>query len=969
MQRAPALRRTAGRRCRDELDSAVGGALSPQEQLFRACMSGDRRRAVRALERGADLSAPLMAVPLKGRWRGVTQFRPNLLLHAVVAAGDVALTALLLSRGADPRRADPDGRTALHALAAAGRLDATTTGRLARLLVAAGADLEQTDSAGRSACHLAAGAGHAAALAALAQLGADCGRADSAGNSPLHEAVQSGSGLTTLLALRLSPACLQRANSAGRPPLALAAGPDTARPLLAAGAAVDAATLLALLQRAPDAVPAALDSCVTTNDAPLESSTLEVSVTFSAFCGGSPATEDRLLAAVVASQQFHLLKHDAVEPFLHAKWCRVRHLYYVNLALCAALTLMVSGYCWARLGRASDGAQTALAVGVAPLAAIMAVREVFQVVHDPHQYVRSFENWVEVLLLMLIGALLAAHGGTSDRFHWLEHTVAWTLPTAWLELTLMLGRFPTFGVYINMFVSAARRLMLFVLLLTPLVIGFAVGFHVLLGAPSTGQDDVWGPFMTLPVSHITTTMMMVGEYNYDDVFLGSGFGASAGPLLALFIALMSIMAVNLLIGMTVADTRGVFREAKLQSLRHTAVQVLQVETVLRSTLLRALLPSRLLRRQQQRAAVLPLLRAPAAGAQCGFTAARGAVTLDPQPEDDLSPAVFRPNSRPERRTVYLRPSGGGALVASGLQTRGWMQRGLLTLLRRRQQQPADQHLERLLDALLAELSRPSSVTDEELLVLTRAAWAETPSGVSPPERAPWAEPSSAVAAPPAPSPGGVLQTASSKTDRLPPDPQLPHPVDGGTAGEGRGQERPAPDSAHAVDGGAAREGRGQASSTPEPAHAVDGKTKAGKGQAKPVPNPPESDRATASKHPAQDSRISSTQPRPPTDTPRVRKTGDRLGASPDAAAVAGTGTGPPRRPGRAERRRERWRKEALAQRDATVALCQKLNTVLVSVGDLSRKVTTLQRRLAVGDALTQTAARNSSVQRPAPGVR
>ncbi|KAF0304763.1 Transient receptor potential channel pyrexia [Amphibalanus amphitrite] len=948
MQRAPALRRTAGRRCRDELDSAVGGALSPQEQLFRACMSGDRRRAVRALERGADLSAPLMAVPLKGRWRGVTQFRPNLLLHAVVAAGDVALTALLLSRGADPRRADADGRTALHALAAAGRLDTTTTGRLARLLVAAGADLEQTDGAGRSACHLAAGAGHAAALAALAQLGADCGRADSAGNSPLHEAVQSGSGLTTLLALRLSPACLQRANSAGQPPLALAAGPDTARPLLAAGAAVDAATLLALLQRAPDAVPAALDSCVTTNDAPLESSTLEVSVTFSAFCGGSPATEDRLLSAVVASQQFHLLKHDTVEPFLHAKWCRVRHLYYANLVLCAALTLMVSGYCWARLGRASDGAQTALAVGVAPLAAIMAVREVFQVVHDPHQYVRSFENWVEVLLLMLIGALLAAHGGTSDRFHWLEHTVAWTLPTAWLELTLMLGRFPTFGVYINMFVSAARRLMLFVLLLTPLVIGFAVGFHVLLGVPSTGQDDVWGPFMTLPVSHITTTMMMVGEYNYDDVFLGSGFGASAGPLLALFIALMSIMAVNLLIGMTVADTRGVFREAKLQSLRHTAVQVLQVETVLRSTLLRALLPGRLLRRQQQRAAVLPLLRAPAAGAgpRCGFTAARGAVTLDAQSEDDISPAVFRPNSRPERRTVYLRVAGGGALVASGLQTRGWMQRGLLTLLRRRQQQPADQHLERLLDALLAELGRPSSVTDEELLVLTRAAWAEAPSGVSPPERAPWAEPSSGAATPSTPAPAGTVQTASSKPDRPPPDPQSAHPVDGGTAGEGRGQKRPAP----------------------EPAYAVDGKTRGGKGRAKLVPNPPESDRATASKHPAQDSRISSTQPRLPTDRPRVRKTGDRLGASPDAAA-AGTGTGPPRRPGRAERRRERWRKEALAQRDATVALCQKLNTVLVSVGDLSRKVTTLQRRLAVGDALTQTAARNSCVQRPAPGVR
>ncbi|CAB4063615.1 TRPA1 [Lepeophtheirus salmonis] len=106
------------------------------------------------------------------------------------------------------------------------------------------------------------------------------------------------------------------------------------------------------------------------------------------------------------------------------------------------------------------------------------------------------------------------------------------------------------------------------------VIAFGLGFHFL----HTSHD----PFQTPGDSFLKTTVMMIGEYEYVDIFFPGNEndpkpGGMSKVFFGIFVVVMSLIVMNLLVGLAVEDIKAVQDQAVLKRLVMQAELVLNVE--------------------------------------------------------------------------------------------------------------------------------------------------------------------------------------------------------------------------------------------------------------------------------------------------------------------------------------------------------------------------------------------------------
>lgn len=106
-------------------------------------------------------------------------------LIRAASSGHVGLVELLMSRGADPAKANWYG-TALHCAAEAGRCESI------KFLLDNGMDINLRDDIGRTPLHCASDKRHTSAIELLLGMGADPNIRDNAGGMLLHDAAQRG---------------------------------------------------------------------------------------------------------------------------------------------------------------------------------------------------------------------------------------------------------------------------------------------------------------------------------------------------------------------------------------------------------------------------------------------------------------------------------------------------------------------------------------------------------------------------------------------------------------------------------------------------------------------------------------------------------------------------------------------------------------------------------------------------------
>ncbi|GLH05722.1 Transient receptor potential channel pyrexia, partial [Gryllus bimaculatus] len=143
-------------------------------------------------------------------------------------------------------------------------------------------------------------------------------------------------------------------------------------------------------------------------------------------------------------------------------------------------------------------------------------------------------------------ALLSAP--TSTLHHWQHHVAAVGIFLTWLELLLLVGRFPVFGLYVQMFATVALNFARFLLAYSCLLIAFSLSFGVLFPDYKAFSHVLW--------SLMKTVVMMSGELEFEDIFYGDtsvAYPGTAHFVFLAFVLLVTVVLTNLLLGLAVSD--------------------------------------------------------------------------------------------------------------------------------------------------------------------------------------------------------------------------------------------------------------------------------------------------------------------------------------------------------------------------------------------------------------------------------
>ncbi|CAH0728375.1 unnamed protein product, partial [Brenthis ino] len=172
-----------------------------------------------------------------------------------------------------------------------------------------------------------------------------------------------------------------------------------------------------------------------------------------------------------------------------------------------------------------------------------------------------------------------ANANTSN---WQHDVAAITIFFCWLELMMIIGRFPTFGLYVQMFTTVTVNFATFLMAYSCLLIAFGLAFSVLFSNY---------PAFHLPAGLVKTVMMMSGELEYEDIFYNNctnsqiHYPLTAHAMFLIFVLLVTVILTNLLVGLAVSDIQALQESAGLDRLVRQTQLVAHLESMLFSSLL------------------------------------------------------------------------------------------------------------------------------------------------------------------------------------------------------------------------------------------------------------------------------------------------------------------------------------------------------------------------------------------------
>ena len=132
-----------------------------------------------------------------------------------------------------------------------------------------------------------------------------------------------------------------------------------------------------------------------------------------------------------------------------------------------------------------------------------------------------------------------------------KHAAAWSIFFAWIEILIILSRVPRIGLYTIIFLNVSKKLLAFFMLFMPGLLAFSFAFYSL---PSVKDSAFHGVISSI----IKIIIMMTGEIGFEDYFEWKKTKehhseGSTQILLLLFIVFVSIVLVNLLLGLAVSE--------------------------------------------------------------------------------------------------------------------------------------------------------------------------------------------------------------------------------------------------------------------------------------------------------------------------------------------------------------------------------------------------------------------------------
>lgn len=528
-------------------------------------------------------------------------------LHVAAASGSAEIIKLLLSHGAAVNvQCGSDKLTPLHLAAEDGDTEC------ARLLIDAGAHLTSENHKKQTPLHLAALSQCSEILELLLNRGANPNARDIDGRTPLHGAIVKVSRSCECVRLLIKAgADVNRQDSFGYTPLHLAALNEFSScvmMLLHNGGDVTIRTnggvsvLSFITRKTPDVIPKYLskfDSSIIVNDHEIGDVDCELKLDFRILVPTMGNKETELLLNFIEVGHREVLKHPLCETFLFLKWRRIRKFFLFSLFYHSLFVVLFTYYVIGVFIKdcPPQKARLLLEPCVVPtdvkvFGYILIVfnfmllgKELFQILHSWRTYIRQWENWLQWMIILTVFCCVQPTKHMNVRIsvaNWQHHVAATGIFLTWVELMMIVGRFPIFGLYIQMFTTVSVNFVKFVAAYFCLLLAFALSFGVLFANYKSFDDLKWVIIKVL--------VMMSGELEYEDIFYDSDapirYHYTAQFMFLAFVILVTIILANLMVGLAVSDIQGLQQSAGLDRLVRQAELVAHLESMLFSRLLK-----------------------------------------------------------------------------------------------------------------------------------------------------------------------------------------------------------------------------------------------------------------------------------------------------------------------------------------------------------------------------------------------
>ncbi|XP_044745341.1 transient receptor potential channel pyrexia-like [Coccinella septempunctata] len=541
-----------------------------------------------------------------GATPNTTQVFSETPLHVAAALGSSEIINLLLKHGAAVDiQCGFDKVTPLHLAASEGDPECC------RLLLRAKAPTNARNHKLQTPLHLAALSQCAETLEVLLRAGADPNATDIDGRTPLHSSIVKVTRSCECVRLLLKHGTeINKPDAFGYTALHLAALNEFSHCvmfLINNGGDVTARTnggisvLNFITRKTPDVIPKYLlkfDESIRLNDHEIGDVDCELKLDFRALVPSMGHKETELLLNFIEVGHKDILKHPLCETFLFLKWRRIRKFFLFSLFYHSLFVSLFSFYilgvflkdCTPSNSLGStfcDVNEITKIIGytLISLNVLMLGKELFQIAHSWRTYIKQWENWLQWMIIICVFACVNPH---SSRMNirtniqmWQHHVAAVGIFLTWLELMMIVGRFPTFGLYIQMFTTVSVNFVKFMAAYFCLLLAFALCFGVIFAN--------YNSFKRLPLVLIKVIVMMSGELEYEDIFFDETqpikFPWTAQVMFLAFVVLVTIILTNLMVGLAVSDIQGLQQSAGLDRLVRQAELVAHLESMLFSKLL------------------------------------------------------------------------------------------------------------------------------------------------------------------------------------------------------------------------------------------------------------------------------------------------------------------------------------------------------------------------------------------------
>lgn len=506
-------------------------------------------------------------------------------LHLAADEGNVECVNLLLAKGADATLKNHRGFTALHLAARRSSLECVES-----LLRNGNADSNAVDFDHRTPLHAAVGKSDSAydILETLIAWGADINRKDIYGYTALHLAALDGLSQCVEMLIFHGADVTTKSNKG-------------------------ISALNVIVRKTPASIAMIyqkFDNAITVhNSQEMSNREVQMELDFRQLLQNCHPHEISYLNSFVDEGQKEILKHPLCSAFLYIKWGKIRKYYIGRLIFCFLFILFLTLYVLTALAHncyngSKDMEETIEEQELCQKQSILGemlrnnpfvidvqwwvlvgitIMEILRKLYgitgysSVKRYLTQVENIIEWFVICSI--FLISYIYTSRTYPWQNHVGAFAVLLGWTNMMLMIGQLPVFGSYVAMYTKVQAEFAKLFAAYSCMLVGFTISFCVIFPSSSSFAN----PFM----GFITVLVMMTGEQDLellindpdgkDPPFL---LEISAQITFVLFLLFVTIILMNLLVGIAVHDIQGLKKTAGLSKLVSQTKLISYIESAL-----------------------------------------------------------------------------------------------------------------------------------------------------------------------------------------------------------------------------------------------------------------------------------------------------------------------------------------------------------------------------------------------------